>query len=266
MALNLKYLLGSMAAFPLLPIMYYQGQRIRASVPKLPEATGDTGIAGDFKDRRFNLITLGESTIAGIGVETHSEGFTGSLARRLSHNFESSVHWKVFARSGYTAQIITDKMVPMIQEDSVDLIVIGLGGNDAFSLNSPSKWRRDIQALIDKLDLKYPSVPIVFANMPPIKEFPAFTPLIRRVVGNLVEVLGQELATLAAKQPHVHYYSRLITLEDWIGRLQVKAQPQDFFSDGIHPSKLTYQVWGRDLADFILEEPNLNQRLSASIS
>jgi hypothetical protein len=30
-------------------------------------------------------------------------------------------------------------------------------------------------------------------------------------------------------------------------------QSSDFFSDGVHPSALTYQTWGRDVGDYIFE-------------
>ena len=71
--MNLRFLLGALISIPLLPLMYYQGKRIRASVPKLPEAKG---LEGSFQineknERPVKIISIGESTIAGVGVETH---------------------------------------------------------------------------------------------------------------------------------------------------------------------------------------------------
>ena len=82
--MNTKYLLGSILALPLLPVMYFQGKRIKASVPNLPEAKGTAGIAVANSEHSMNLLTIGESTIAGVGVETHEEGFTGTLAKELA--------------------------------------------------------------------------------------------------------------------------------------------------------------------------------------
>jgi lysophospholipase L1-like esterase len=248
---DIKYLLGVLLALPALPLMYIQGKRIRASVPKLPHAKGPSGRSGSGGGAAFRLITLGESTIAGIGVETHTKGFSGTLAKALSNQLGKAVDWKVYAKSGYTAALVTEKLIPKIKEEEIDLIVIGLGGNDAFHLNAPWRWRRDIRSLIVALRERFPQTTVVFTNMPPIRSFPAFTPLIQRVVGNHVELLGQSLERVVQPLPNIFYYDRVITLEDWRHRLGVTAPPSDFFSDGVHPSELTYQVWARDVAGFI---------------
>ena len=247
---NFKYYIGSVLAIPLLPLMYFQGKCIRASVPKLPEAKGPSGsfIPSEQNSRTLNMITLGESTMAGVGVDTHEEGFTGTLARELSRLNQFKTKWKVYARSGYTVKNTSHKLVPQIKEKNVDLVVIGLGGNDAFSLNTLNKWRKGIKSLIEKVRFKYPNASLVFINMPPIKEFPAFTPAIKFVIGNLVEIFGKALENEVKNHNNVFYFGNVITIKDWVTRLDTSATTQDFFSDGVHPSKLTYQTWAKDIA------------------
>lgn len=254
--MNLKYLMGCIISLPLLPIMYFQGKRIRAQIPSLPEARGTEGksIFNNTTKPTINLLTIGESTIAGVGVQSHEEGFTGSLAKELSIIYQSNVNWKVYAKSGYTAESVANKIIPKITETDIDLIVIGLGGNDAFRLNSPAKWRQDIVKIIAELKSKFPKAFLVFCNMPPIKEFPAFTPLIKFTIGNLVEILGKELHKVTMDDPQVYYYGKKITLTAWLDHLDVEAKAADFFSDGVHPSKLTYQTWAKDLARTIQKD------------
>ncbi len=222
-------------------------------MPILPEATGNKGTCRANSNRTISLLTIGESTIAGVGVKTHGEGFTGTLAQEISARLGINVEWKVYARSGYTAQMLTERMLPKITENEADIIVIGLGGNDAFRLNSPAKWRNAIKELVVKLRLKFPETPIVFANMPPIKEFPAFTPLIKFALGNLVEILGDELKRVTEPLPNVYYSSEKITLNGWIDKFSVDTETSEFFSDGVHPSLFTYHTWAKDLANFILD-------------
>ena len=261
--MNLKYLLGALITIPLLPLMYYQGKRIRQRVPQLPEAKGKEGTCevNGSTSHTLNLITIGESTIAGVGVETHEEGFTGTLANEISRLFHSNVEWKVYARSGYTARKVKKKLIPKINETQANLVVVGLGGNDAFALRSPSKWKSDIQSLIESIQSKFPKAIIVFCNMPPIKEFPAFTPLIKFTVGNLVEIFGDELHNTIRKFDNVFHCGETITLKGWIDKFQLNATLEDFFSDGVHPSKLTYQTWAKDIANEVFRNEKIKKAL-----
>lgn len=145
--MNIKYVLGAIVSIPLLPLLYFQGKKIKKTIPKLPEAKGTTGLISVSNSTNLQLITIGESTIAGVGVQTHKDGFTGTLATSLSQQLETSISWKVYAKSGYTAKRVTQKIIPTISEKPVDLIVIGLGGNDSFELSSPKKWRKPLRLL-----------------------------------------------------------------------------------------------------------------------
>ena len=253
--MNIRYVSGAIVSIPLLPVLYFQGKQVRSTVPKLPEATGTEGETGikRLNQRSLNVIILGESTMAGVGVPTHDEGFSGTFARELSQLLELQVSWKVFARNGYTARQLKDKLVPEIIEEQADLIVIGLGGNDAFTLNTPSRWKADIESLITAIRDRFPKSSIVFCNMPPIKEFPAFTPLMKWTIGNLVEILGNELQNVVNEHKNVHYTGERITLKGWIEKFQLDVETEAFFSDGVHPARLTYQTWARDVANIIVE-------------
>lgn len=253
-----KYFLGAIGTIPLLPIMYVQGKRIRAKVPSLPEATGTEGITNPNQTPNYQLITIGESTVAGVGVKTHAEGFSGTLADELSKKLAKNIRWKVYAKSGITAKRVPAELISQITEKQADLIVIGLGANDAFEGNSPNTWRKGIKKTLQELRIKFPTAPIAFANMPPIKEFPAFTPLIKQTIGSLVEIHGQELEKLISDQPNVFYNSEVLWIKNWLKGDLVNKTVHDFFSDGVHPSKLTYQEWARDFANFVI--PRLNQK------
>ncbi len=249
---KLKYFLGLLISFPLLPFLYFQGKYIRKKVPVLPEALRPKGfVNGQFKST-LSLLTIGESTIAGVGVKEHKDGFTGALAQTLSKVFQQNIEWRVYARSGYTAKQLHTKIVPKIEETTADLIVIGIGGNDAFTLNSPKKWSRDVENLIQAVQHKFPKTPVFFTNMPPIKEFPAFTRFIKFVIGNLVEILGERLHILADKKSNIYYNREVIRLKEWSAKNNLSPNNAGiYFSDGVHPSELTYQVWGKEMGTFI---------------
>jgi lysophospholipase L1-like esterase len=248
---DFRFWLGVLAAIPLLPLLYFQGRAVKRKVPRLPEAANPEGVAGDFQDRKNRVLFIGESTFAGVGVAYHEDGFAGALANQLAQQLQSQIHWKVFARSGYTARKIRERILPLTAGEEADLIVIGLGGNDAFELNLPRNWKLQIRKLIAALRKQFGQTPIVFTHMPPIKDFPAFTPLIHWSVGNLVEQLGATLAEIVEDEPGVYYPDEVIRLSEWVKRFDEELHSKDFFSDGVHPSALTYRLWAADLSRFI---------------
>lgn len=252
--MNVKYTFGSILAAPLLPLMYFQGKKIRRNVVQLPEAKGTQGRSTPVvQNGKLNVLLIGESTFAGVGVESHQMGFAGAFSDELSRSSSKEINWRVYARSGYTAKRVQYKILPKIEEDSADLILVGIGGNDAFKLSKPKKWRQDAHDLIHAIQEQFLDAPIVFCNLPPIKLFPAFTSTIKFVVGNLVEILGEELAAVVDQYDQVYFNDEVITLNAWMKRFDIEGDTNDFFSDGVHPSGLTYRTWGKEMARVTIE-------------
>lgn len=258
---NLQYIACGALLLPVLPLMYYQGVQIRKRVPRLPEAEGKTGSVGSGNTPPLNVLIIGESTMAGVGVATHELGFAGSFAKYLSEDCHKKVNWQVHAKSGITIRRVSEYLIPKIEASSVDLIVVGLGGNDAFALNSPWHWRRQIGLLIAQLSDKFGDTPVVFGSIPPIRSFPAFTPLIRRVVGGLSEILGEVMADEVARYPQAYFQAPAIDFESWSAQEGGNHRVSDFFSDGVHPAPHTYQLWARILVDFVLGQKAIRERL-----
>lgn len=250
--MNLKYIMGGVLSIPLLPIIYLQGKRIRREIPVLPEAEGLEGFIDVDEEEELKLLFIGESTFAGVGVKHNDEGFCGTFAKTLARKLKVNIQWNLYAKSGYTVSRVNRKIIPKIKEKEVHLVIVGMGGNDAFTLNSPKKWKAQIQTLIESIKNKYPDIPIVFVNMPPIKIFPAFTKPIKFVIGNLVEILGMELDRVVKGIENVHYIKEKITLKEWAARFGLDPDENIYFSDGVHPSKLTYQVWAKDAVNYII--------------
>ena len=252
---NLKYFFGALISIPLLPLLYFQGKQIRKKVPELPEAKEPKGFINNNAKNTLNLLAIGESTIAGVGVKYHKNGFTAAVAKNLSIALNSNVQWQVYAKSGYTIKEVAKKIIPSIKETNVDIIIIGMGGNDAFTLNSPKNWITEIENAVNLLQNKFPETPIYFTNMPPIKEFPAFTKPIKFVIGNLVEILGERLNDFVKSKSNVFYNNEVVTLKSWSKRHSLPNKDSKiYFSDGVHPSELTYQVWGKEMANFIKDK------------
>lgn len=246
------FIIGAICSIPLLPFLIYQGKKVRREVPSLPEAAGpDNGVVGEY-DNSINLLMLGESTIAGVGVKSHQEGIVGALANALSQAQKCRVNWKVTAKSGYRVKEVAEKLVPMISNNPFDFIVIGLGGNDTFQLNNPWRWRKEFIVMLKQIRQKQPHSKIIIANMPPIGQFPAFHWTIQLVLGNLVKLHGMALRDVPTQFQNVFYIDKAIHFEEWGNKVSEDLTVNDFFSDGVHPSQLAYKLWGNEMAEFII--------------
>ncbi|MEO1514835.1 MAG: SGNH/GDSL hydrolase family protein [Bacteroidota bacterium] len=247
------YITGGIVLSPVLPFMALQGKKIRANMQDLPDAAppyeGEVGDSG----HRLRILGLGESTIAGVGVEQMEQSITAHIARHLQRQLDCPFQWEVIGRSGYTAQKVSEELVPLIPSQDYDLIVIGLGGNDTFLLTSPRQWQKSIQELITCIRRQGHKSPILFINVPPVHEFLVFPWHFKLVLGRLVRLHSYVLKQVAYRADQVHYMQDKIHLSDMMQRVPYPTQPTDYFSDGVHPSELTYRLWAQQIAEFILE-------------
>lgn len=254
LVIKIRYVLRLLLSLPVLPYLIMQGRRIKANTPELPEADKNIiGIIGQQKNS-ISILCLGESTIAGVGVSDHRDGLAGVIAKKIHQQSLQGVDWTVVARSGFTAQEVTEKLLPQIPGKIYDLILIGLGGNDTFQMNSPLKWRRTYIELLRHLRQKHGSAKIVIANMPPIKWFPAFPPLLRWLMTGQIYLLAKAIEDFPQKFEEVYLLKESIRLDYPIGKPSKKYRHRDLFSDGVHPSKLAYRIWGEQIGDFIVEK------------
>lgn len=248
-----KFLLGRILVAPLMPIVFYQGNRIRRKFPRLPEAKEPTGESGaDYHDK-ISIVGLGESTMAGVGIDLHKNALLGQFSDHLSRLTRKKISWQVYAKSGLTAEQTRRQILPQINEKKVDLFVISLGGNDTFQLNSPKEWAQQITLLIEELRVDFPKAPILFTTMPPVHTFPAFTGSIRFVLGRLIQMHGRQLNQIIERFENVYFDAETIDLDVWLKNLP-QHKKEDFYSDGVHPSALTFSIWAKELAQIAYKE------------
>jgi len=240
-----------------MPILYRQANTILKTMPdlKAPEDIKQS----DGPDS-FQILSIGESSIASIGVDSQADGITGNLASLLKKGNQEKLAYEVIAKSGYTARKVKDLLLPKITSTHADLIVIGLGANDAFKLITPKKWHENITNIIKHLRERFGTkVPIVFINMPPITEFPAFTSLLKFFVSKQLRILKNELEHIVSKLEYVFFMDEELTTLGFMKKYGLQNKRVDeFYSDGVHPSKITYNLWAQELIEFLAKECIIN--------
>lgn len=236
------YILGGIIVLPFVPFLFWQGKRVRKRVGRLPDAEGETfGKFGEL-EKTLNLLTIGESTVAGVGAKTHSEALAGQLAKFLSLKTGKSICWYVLGESGITARETMEKLVPRLPETEMDFIVVALGGNDAFKVNSPRRWRLDMIRLIETLEEKYPKGVILLANTPMIRDFPVLPQPLKFVLWRVSRLHHEVGKILAKSKQNVFYFDEAEKVD---GR---------FFADGVHPSEFGYALWAEAMIEFLFKK------------
>ena len=74
---------------------------------------------------------------------------------------------------------------------------------------------------------------------------------------NHKNLLAENLSNLISKNKNIYYPPQKIKIEEWMGKLNENQTIFDFFSDGVHPSELTYELWAKDCVQY-LATSNIN--------
>lgn len=255
MRLHLPFYIRLISAFPLLPLLYFQGKKAKAAVPGLKAAQNPKGLVLRAEHKaQLNILSLGESAFAGIGIADHKKSITGILAQTISKQLDQTIHWEVIAKSGYAARQIKNELVPLIPTNKINLIIIGLGANDTFEGHFPNKWKRDITDLINSIRQQQPECPVLIAHLPPVNQFPVLPSLLQWFLGNFIDHYHIVNQQIAKELLNVFYIDQRIDFRAWFDKMPAGCKPEDLFCDGVHPGELAHQIWGNEIAEFVLNE------------
>ncbi len=218
----------------LAPLLVYQGKRTRQRTPRLPEASGRPfGQYGE-GEPAYRVLVVGESTAAGVGVESHDQGLASELARQLHHRDQRPVAWHTFGINGATLAQLTQELASAALPPA-DLVLLSMGVNDTTALTSRARFRQQLIDLRRLLQSRCPSLqhaPLYLLRVPPMEHFTALPSPLRHVMGwraRQLDALYQELARrYAGDFVHVSY--------------PVITDPGLLARDGYHPSRRGYQT------------------------
>lgn len=235
------YIFGGILILPFVPYFYWQGQRVRRRVGRLPDAAGET--VGQFgaHAETVNLLAIGESTVAGVGASHHAEALGGQFAKYLSLEIDRAVRWHVLGESGITVTQTLEKLVPRLPENKMDFVIVALGGNDTFKVSSPNRWRRGMTELVRILRDKYPKATILLANTPRIADFTALPSSLKFVLRRISRLHHENAKNVVRQFENAFYYD------------EASQVGEGFFADGVHPSAHGYALWSEAMVKFLMK-------------
>ncbi|WP_394560862.1 SGNH/GDSL hydrolase family protein [Aquipseudomonas alcaligenes] len=225
----------------LAPIALPQALWTRSTALRLPEAAGaQSGLAGvERAGEPLRLLLIGESTVAGVGVEAQEAALAGQLAQALSARLQRPVAWRACGENGITAGEACERLLPLALSEPADLVLLVFGVNDTTHLSSLARWQQSLRALSRALSARGERV--AFTGVPPIQHFSALPWLLRQLLGRRAALLDAELRRVSAEECASYAPVALRFSPDYLAR------------DGYHPSALGYRVWAEQLAERLSE-------------
>lgn len=233
-----------LSTLALLPVLFVQGTKVRKNTPRLLEASGERqGIVGN--GRPLSLLILGDSAAAGVGVETQKDALSGAIISELQDQY--SIRWKLHAKTGDTTKQVF-QAVQHLKQQNYDVVVTSIGVNDVTKLTSASSWIKQQKQLFQYIQARFQPKLIIVSGVPPMQHFPALPNPLAWLFGKYAEQMNQVLDKWLESQNQFKF------IQYDIEHFQAMNLPMA--SDGFHPSKEIYAIWGQQVAALVRQSFN----------
>lgn len=224
-----------------------QGRRLRRSTPRLPDAplpwhgNVDGGGPGNESgaSRPLNLLVIGDSTAAGVGVDHAALGLGGRLAEALAARTQRPVHWRAAGRNGATARDLIGHHLTPALGGPTDVVFLTVGANDALAMRSARAFRRDIRCILERTFAAHPQAALLMSSLPAFFRFRMLPDPLKRSLYRHSQSLEREARALVAAQRRAHMSPPPPPYTDGF-----------FAVDEFHPSAIGYKDW----ADFAVDD------------
>jgi lysophospholipase L1-like esterase len=185
------------------------------------------------------FVVLGDSTSAGVGAGAPDRAYPVQLARRLAAGGRR-VRLVNLGISGARVRDVLDHQVPAAESASPDLVFVGIGGNDATHLTPIAAVRRDMAAVMARLQRTGAGIAVAGA---PDMRAAAFLQPLRTLSG----WRGRRVAE-AIERAALRWGAEVVPLRA-ATREFVSSHPERYFSeDGFHPGPQGYAAWADAIA------------------
>ena len=176
----------------------------------------------------LDLVAVGDSLIAGCGVETQSESLTPLIAEGVAAREDTAVQWRTYSKLGATMRRVRYKYLQEITTPP-DILFICAGSNDVMARRGPDEWLDDLQGTLDEAQELCDRVWLCSSGQP--HNSPALPKTLRRALEQQVDAQTAVSREICAE--------RNIPFAD-VTHFDL---PEGFWaSDGFHPSRIGYET------------------------
>ena len=222
----------------LLPVLVFQGWKLRQNIIELPEAAGDRkGNTG--KGDNLGLIFLGDSSACGVGVSHLNQALSGKLLDILSQKY--SCFWEVFAKSKLTTSEL-NALIAKEEGRKFDIAIVRIGMNDITDGKSVEAWMRDILNLRKMIIDKYDVSKILFSGIPPVRKLTQVPHPLLHILGLKAFVFGKALRGFCESNQECCFID-----------IDLPVSSLTMAIDGFHPNEVFYHAWAERISKSIIK-------------
>jgi lysophospholipase L1-like esterase len=232
---------AALATWLALPVYVWQGLGVRRRTHRMAPPPNAGAYSFDGKGEPLRLLVIGDSSAAGVGVDSIDKCFAGLLPRLLNELTGRPVSVRIAGMNSATSAHIRDHVVPHIEPRDFDYIALNIGTNDAKNFHTKSRFKRDFGTLIYALKARFPAAAIIWSGVLDMRDVPALPAPLNRILSirsRLIDDMGRVLC---------HERGALAPEPEW------RPVVENFSADGFHASEAGYHEWAKNMAAYIAE-------------
>lgn len=152
---------------------------MREAARSVPVLEHDLELEGTGTPRR--VVVLGDSAAAGFGLPGPEQAIARRIGRALALRDGRPTSVRCVARNGATSADVVAEQVSAAE--GADVVVVGLGANDALKRRPLPEVAADHAALVERLREVAPEARLVLIGCPDLSAAPGLPALVRPLVG-----------------------------------------------------------------------------------
>lgn len=159
----------------------------------------------------------------------------------LNNALGRPVYQRTSGNNSATSGSIRDHVLPHLEAETYDFVIISIGTNDAKNFHSGRRFCREFGTLIYGIGTKFPDAEIIWQGLIDMKDVPVLPKPLNTILGIRSRVLRKNGKQLCFER------GALAPESNW------QPLPENFSRDGFHASEKGYEAWAQELADYIVD-------------
>ncbi len=199
-----------------------------------PEAPGErhgvvspSSFVPEASARPLRLVAIGDSLVAGSGVENQNLALTPRIARKIADAVNRPVQWETRAKLGSTMRRVRYRFLPEVT-GNIDILFICAGSNDVMAKRSIEEWLDDLRAVIEQARTRADHVIVCSSGQP--HHSPKLSAMLRRELARRID--WQTAASLRICREYG---------VDFVDVAHAELVSDFWATDGFHPSASGYE-------------------------